>query len=281
MPRLTYPTRAMIQVLAVLMALSSVGGCAQNPLVLQNQLQTLQQQHTAVAKRNDELVSRAEALDRDNQELGTLLAQERQRVTIVQDQVAALQDQLKGATTQLAQTREQHSVSEKKVETLAASAKRRTTATISANRSLTASLPDIDVPGVEVRPDGNVVRIELPGGQLFEPGGARLLPQAPGTIEAVAAEIARLYPQQRIGIEGHTDSDTVAGVSWHNNHQLAIGRAMAVYEQLVARGRLKPAQLFVAGHGANHPVVSNGTPAGKDRNRRVEIVIYPERVSAG
>ena len=54
---------------------------------------------------------------------------------------------------------------------------------------------------------------------------------------------------------------------------------MALYDYLATRTRLKPQQLFVVGHGANHPVVSNGTPAGKDRNRRVELVIYPEKAS--
>ena len=41
---------------------------------------------------------------------------------------------------------------------------------------------------------------------------------------------------------------------------------------------IKPEQLFVVGHGANHPVVSNGTLEGKQRNRRVELVIYPDRL---
>jgi outer membrane protein OmpA-like peptidoglycan-associated protein len=36
-------------------------------------------------------------------------------------------------------------------------------------------------------------------------------------------------------------------------------------------------QLFVVGHGSNHPIVSNGSPEGKQRNRRVELVVYPER----
>ena len=39
-------------------------------------------------------------------------------------------------------------------------------------------------------------------------------------------------------------------------------------------------QLFVIGHGANHPVVSNASDAGKARNRRIEFVVYPERMAA-
>jgi flagellar motor protein MotB len=54
---------------------------------------------------------------------------------------------------------------------------------------------------------------------------------------------------------------------------------MTVYDVLVNRTRLQGNQLFVAGHGSNHPIVSNATPEGKQRNRRVELVIYPERKS--
>ena len=41
--------------------------------------------------------------------------------------------------------------------------------------------------------------------------------------------------------------------------------------KIVARTRVNPDQLFIVGQGANHPVVSNATPAGKDRNQRVEL----------
>jgi outer membrane protein OmpA-like peptidoglycan-associated protein len=40
--------------------------------------------------------------------------------------------------------------------------------------------------------------------------------------------------------------------------------------------RLWLEQVFVVGHGTNHPVVSNAPPAGKACNRRIEIVVYPE-----
>ena len=48
---------------------------------------------------------------------------------------------------------------------------------------------------------------------------------------------------------------------------------------LTQRGLFRADQLFVGGFGSNHPVVSNATPAGKDRNRRVELVVYPEQVT--
>ncbi len=37
--------------------------------------------------------------------------------------------------------------------------------------------------------------------------------------------------------------------------------------------------MFIVGHGSDHPVVSNATAAGKEPNDRVELVVYPEKVS--
>ena len=261
------------------LVLLAMSGCAQNPLVLQGQLQNLQRDHLALNQKYQELQARANTLDQDNQEQQALVAQVQQQRKVLEDQLAAVREQLGGATSQLAKLRDERLETEKKVDTLTASIKRKVGATITANNSLKEQLPAIDIPGVEVRHDGDVVRIELPGNRLFEPGGARLLSSASSVIDAVATEAARVYPNQLIGVEGHTDSDPINNQMWRDNHHLSVGRAAAVYDYLATRSHLKPQQLFVVGHGANHPVVSNGTEAGKERNRRVELVVYPEKVA--
>jgi len=60
---------------------------------------------------------------------------------------------------------------------------------------------------------------------------------------------------------------------------LSVAQATAVYDALIRAGGMSAGQLFVVGHGPNHPIVSNATAAGQARNRRVEIVIYPETVA--
>ena len=54
---------------------------------------------------------------------------------------------------------------------------------------------------------------------------------------AVTAEIQRTYPNQILGIEGHTDSDP-APTGWASNHQLSMSRASAVFDYLVARSQI-------------------------------------------
>ena len=74
-----------------------------------------------------------------------------------------------------------------------------------------------------------------------------------------------------------TDNDPVVGGQGRNSHELSVARAMTVYDVLINRTRLQANQLFVVGRGPINPIVSNATPEGKQRNRRVELVIYPDR----
>jgi flagellar motor protein MotB len=258
-------------------ALVTLSGCAENSLVLKGQLDKLQQQQLAMSGQNQVLQNRATDLDKDNQELQSLLGQSRQQAQVLDDQLAALRDQLRSVTTQLAQVSEEKASSQQRVEALTASMRSRGSVSITPNNSLLAEVPAIDLPGVHVRRDGDVIRVELPGSRLFDSGSARLQPGAAELIASAAARLRAAYPDQILGVEGHTDSDPIAGRQWRDNHELSVHRAMAVYDVLVNRSGFRPDQVFVAGHGPNHPAVSNATPEGKQRNRRVELVVYPEQ----
>jgi len=256
----------------------ALAGCAQNPYALQSQVTSLQQQQAALTQRNQELQSRSASLDQDNQDLQTQLAQNQRQGKLLQDQVTVLREQLGSTTTQLVQTQQDKQIAERNAQTTMASAKRRVGAAITPNSSLQQNLPALNLPGVEVRQDGDVVRIELSADRLFEPGSAQLRPDAPAMIDSVTAEIERAYPDQIIGVEGHTDNSPTPP-QFTSPNQFTVGQAMAVFDYLTGRSRLKPSQLFLVGHGSNHPVVSNATAAGQARNRRVELVVYPDRAT--
>jgi flagellar motor protein MotB len=252
-------------------------GCADNSLVLKGQVDKYQQQQLAMSRQYQQLQDRTAALDKDNQELQSALAQTRQQSKVADDQLVAVQNQLRSVTAQFAQVRAEKGTTDKKVEALTASMRRQGGVSITPNNSYLQKLPSIDLPPGHVRRDGDVIRISLPGNQLFEPGTARLRATATNLILTAANELLRTYPDQIVGVEGFTDSDPVAGGQWHSNHELSAARAMAVYDVLVGRSRLQANQLFVVGHGGNHPMVSNATPEGKETNRRVELVVYPEK----
>ncbi|MBL8496846.1 DUF4398 domain-containing protein [Nitrosomonas sp. JL21] len=98
----------------------------------------------------------------------------------------------------------------------------------------------------------------------LEPGGIR-------TVQKVA-DFLRQYSQQRVLIEGHTDSTG----SHHYNQALSERRANAARQTLIDSG-VNPARIETRGYGENYPVASNDNAEGRQLNRRVEIIFSDEQ----
>lgn len=253
-------------------------GCARNPYVVQGRLEDLKGEYDQLAARNRELEQTMQQLDQNNQELQTQVARALQRARIHEKDAKALRSQLKETATQLAQVRSQKKQLETHVDR-ELDGPRRPKATITANSSIKKKLPPFNLPGVEIRQDEDVIRVELPADEIFEADDIRIRPEGRKLIDRVTTAIGREYPEQIIGVEGHTDDQSLPqGSKWLSPHHLTVGRAMAVYDQIVNLGTVPIDHLFIVGHGPNHPVVSNGSAAGRARNRRVELVIYPEQI---
>jgi flagellar motor protein MotB len=265
------------QALVLLVPLTLMAGCADSSMVLKGDVNQMQQQQMAMERQVYELNARAASLDRNNQELSALVAQLRQQTKVEQDAARLLQTQLATTSDQLAKLQKEKDAAEQQAKTLTASLQRQRGVTIKPNNSYLATLPTINLQGVQVRRDGDVIRIELPTDQLFQYGTNQFQPNAGRLITSAAAEILRTYPGQKIGIEGHTDSEPVQSYQYRSNMQLSLAQATAVHDVLLSQTRIQPKQVFVGGHGGNHAVFTNATAAGKQRNRRVELVIYPEQ----
>jgi flagellar motor protein MotB len=234
------------------------------------------QQQTAMAQQTQQYQQRAATLDQDNQELGSMLAQSRQQVQLLEDQVRATQVQLRDTTDRLAAAQADNDQLRGRTSALAASVQTRSQAEIRANNSLLRSLSIANLPGINVRQDGDVIRIELPADQLFNFGTAQFKVGADVLLRSVAADLTQIYPQQLIGVEGHADGSPMTSPQYPTDQRLTVDQAMAVYEMLTRGGGMPPKQLFVVGHGSSHPIVSNATEAGRARNRRIDIVVYPD-----
>jgi chemotaxis protein MotB len=253
---------------------SQMGGAPAGPQTAAVTLSPEQQQ--AIAMQTQQYQQRAAALDRDNQELQSMLAQSKQQAQLLQEQVTATQQQLRDTTSQLAALQTDNQQMASRTTAMAASIRTQSQAEIRSNNSLLRNLTITNLPGVQVRQDGDVIRVEIPSDQLFNPGTAQLKFGAEETIRSVGADLVRNYPQQMIGIEGHTDNASLASTQAASAQHLSVAQATTVYDALVRASGMSPGQLFVVGHGPNHPVVSNASAAGQARNRRIELVIYPE-----
>ena len=264
----------------------AVTGCARNPYATNPyQAQSGQAPWTAQSAQASPMQSqmqdaqrRLAELDANNRDLHAQLAQVQQETAVYKDQLALVQKRLSDTASQLQEAQRTRQEFEQRAETLQASMRRRGGATITANNSVRQNLDVANLPGLDVRTEGDVVRIVVPADQLFLSGSASFTAASGPLLDRIAMAIGQNYPRQRIAIEGHTDAAPAAGVAGQaaSNHHLAASQAQGVFEQLTRRNRLPARQLFVVAHGDNHPRASNATPAGRAENRRIEIVIYPE-----
>jgi outer membrane protein OmpA-like peptidoglycan-associated protein len=112
------------------------------------------------------------------------------------------------------------------------------------------------------------VRVELPADVLFDFDKADIRADAAQALAQVATLI-RAFPSGNATLEGHTDSKGDDGY----NQRLSERRAKAVGRWLVEKEGIEAARLTPQGLGESRPVASNGDEAGRQRNRRVEVVI--------
>jgi outer membrane protein OmpA-like peptidoglycan-associated protein len=122
------------------------------------------------------------------------------------------------------------------------------------------------------RPEGTV--ISLPENILFEFTRDDLKPESPARLDQIA-EVLRFYASAPVEIRGYTDSRG----SEEYNLDLAKRRAESVQSYLTAGPAIDPGRLTAVGLGEADPVAPNenpdgsDNPAGREQNRRVEIVI--------
>ncbi|MFO1469331.1 MAG: OmpA family protein [Steroidobacteraceae bacterium] len=107
------------------------------------------------------------------------------------------------------------------------------------------------------------------GDVLFDTGKSQLKPGGARKLDPLA-EFLESHSNRRVQIDGFTDS--VGSDSL--NEALSQRRADAVKSELVGRG-IDEGRIGTRGYGKAFPVASNGTTAGRQLNRRVEVVIAP------
>ena len=108
------------------------------------------------------------------------------------------------------------------------------------------------------------------GDVLFETGQSQLKAEAQTSLVEVI-DLLQSQPDNKIRIEGHTDSTGVTAA----NLLLSEQRAINVMDALVALG-LDPARVTTAGMGENFPIASNDTDEGRSQNRRVDVILLDD-----
>lgn len=123
---------------------------------------------------------------------------------------------------------------------------------------------------IRVRRTELALEIEIGTDILFASGVADVASAARPVLARLAA-ILKPFPNS-IRVEGHTDDLPIATVAYPSNWQLSSARAASVVALFMGQG-IAPVRMSVAGFGEYRPLAANDTADGRNRNRRVLIVI--------
>ena len=140
---------------------------------------------------------------------------------------------------------------------------------------LTRSLSKEELKDVDVQVLKGVVYISLADNMLYKSGSYEISDRAAETLSKIA-KIINDYEDYDVLIEGNTDNVPILRENIRNNWDLSCLRASSVVQALQNNYGVNPKRLTAGGRGEYNPVATNNTAAGKQRNRRTQIIITPK-----
>lgn len=152
--------------------------------------------------------------------------------------------------------------------------KRRAEAIAGIRKRLEASLADELARGelrLRTTPEG--VIISLQDLAFFETGSASVRQHSYAALHRIASVLAPT--DCSIRIEGHTDNVPIHTHLYPSNWELSTARATSIVRDFVEREQMDPGRLSGAGYAEFHPMADNSTAAGRQLNRRVDLVVVP------
>ncbi|MDM5206669.1 MULTISPECIES: flagellar motor protein MotB [Cytobacillus] len=113
---------------------------------------------------------------------------------------------------------------------------------------------------------------------LFSSGSAEVRARDIQTAEEIS-ELLVMNPPRNIIISGHTDNVPIRNANFESNWELSVMRAVNFMKVLLHNPELNPEWFSAKGFGEYKPKESNETVTGRERNRRVEILILPRELT--
>lgn len=241
-----------------------------------NSLSPAEQRNQELLQQLQEVTTRAESANTINEKLQKDQAQmerawEKSEKDLLdsQQQLADLKSKVSSLENELAQSRQS-------IQTYQASMHRQSTVTVVPNNSFRNQQLAISSPGVIVNTDGDFIRVSIPDSYLFQAGGGwELSTEGRKTLAEVGHQLRMNFPNQEIGIEGHTNRLYVNEHRKLNAHEMGAKKAFAVAYYLINDNILEEDRLRISGAGANRPIETSGTTEAESKNTRIDFVVYP------
>lgn len=228
---------------------------------LGNKNQTLEQQlDEAVAERDKLQVAYAQ-LEKDYK---SLEKNSDQAIKAEIERLNGLKKELDGKSSRVAELESKLAAQDKNLRNL--------------KESLSKALFEFEGKGLTVEQKNGKVYVSMENKLLFPSGSWNVSSEGKNAVEQLASVLAK-NPEIAILIEGHTDNDKVLGNlggGITNNWDLSTKRATAIVNILEQTAGIDKKNLTAAGRSEFAPVASNGTMAGKAKNRRIEVILTPK-----
>jgi len=135
--------------------------------------------------------------------------------------------------------------------------------------------PTVTDKDIAVSSNGKYTIYTLGENILFATAQNTLQGTADEKLKMITASINKRFKGASIGVFGNTDSTGTADV----NKQLGAERATAVRNWLITTGGLDSTKVSIHSMGSTKPVASNATASGRQQNRNVKIVAFPDSTS--
>jgi chemotaxis protein MotB len=130
---------------------------------------------------------------------------------------------------------------------------------------------------LQVRQYKNMLSVDLAEQVFFDSGSATLKEDGKDVLKKVGGAL-KGYENKIIRVVGHTDNVPVLKSPFPSNWDLSVARATTVVRFLQEAG-VPPGRMIAAGRGEYSPVAPNDTPEGRQKNRRIEIMLIDQSLA--
>ncbi|HUL59313.1 MAG TPA: OmpA family protein [Anaeromyxobacteraceae bacterium] len=130
---------------------------------------------------------------------------------------------------------------------------------------------------VRLSQSGGRIKVDLVDQILFDVGDASVAKRGEEVLSRVGAVLARSEDKQ-IQVSGHTDDSPISKrleERYPTNWELSAARAINVVRFLQDSAKIPGRRLVAAAHSQYEPISTNANPSGRQRNRRIEILLAP------
>jgi chemotaxis protein MotB len=124
---------------------------------------------------------------------------------------------------------------------------------------------------VDTESKGNQFIIRLAGETTFDSGKADIRAEMMPVLGQIGGILK--YAKGDVMVAGHTDNVPIHSAQFRSNLELSIARAVSVAQFLIDNSAILPDRIATMGFGEHRPLVANDTPQGRNKNRRVEIIL--------